>query len=144
MSPRELDNILFASVGIQELDAYTKSENVILDGKMQFHINNIRKKMTEIEKTYIDVLEVTDKQIRRVYKKLKENIYKIAEEPGGERIELTEEDAQIITILDSIVVGYERAIENSKNIDSYLKYCMKSIIFDWREFESYIVRGARR
>ena len=140
LTPRERDNIYLASVVDQQIDLYLK-EDVVLDNIMKFYLNHIKKVVAEIEAKYIGNLKISDKESRRAQNR----VFKMAEvvdiKKEGIRLALTKADSQFIYTVSTIMKVFDQAVERSKNIDSQLKYWFRSMLYDWYEFEQYVIRG---
>jgi len=136
---KEIDNGYFAVVGMYQIDTYKKSDQVILDKKMQFYLNMAKASLSNIEKQYRNYIQNSDKVARRTRNKLIDAIYKAAESGEGEHIALMQEDEELVSVLDSIAYKYEEAIQKSKGLPKEVKTAMKKFCSYWYGFEKYVI-----
>jgi len=143
ISTKELDNVHYAVVVLHQVEKYCKNENVILDKTMRFYLNMLKGQIRKIEEHYKEYIRNDSKIINRVKSQLHKAIYTVAEDTRGEKIALTKEDEELISIVDTIIYKYEEAVAKSKTIPKEVKTMMKKCCSYWYGFEKYILRGVK-
>lgn len=138
MTTKELDNIVFAIIAEAYISAYTKNEHVVLDDKMKSYLSLTKTHLRKIQK-YYNTYEVTQKQMSICIERLKKYADTQSSDKSGQEIELTTEDQHLISILDTVMFAYNKAIEKSRKLPKEVLTAMRKSRNYWILFEKYIV-----
>ena len=143
ISQNEVDNGYFAIIGIRQIDNYRNSENVVLDAQMSYSLSSMRNILEKIETTYKEHLQNTEKNMRRIQKKLIEKVTLMDSIEGGEVIPLLQEDVELVRIMDGIGYKYNEAVTKSKSLTTDTRKLFCNFCFEWEALQRYILKGAR-
>jgi len=124
-------------------ETYTR-QDVVLDDRLTFYINNIIKQLREADRLLREQIVDTNKLINGTRNKLRDQLNKTGDGSGRtEIIEVTQAEFDLWSVLEPATMYFREFLEKSKSKNYNLKRMCRSIICDWELFQSYVAEGAR-
>jgi Mg2+ and Co2+ transporter CorA len=140
MMPKQRDIMLLSVVAIDAIDKYLQDTEVEADSKMRQRLNTAKTYFDKIVKSYMPMFQLEKSDVTRIQNKLREAEQKQAplRKNGNISMELTEQDKDLIIVVETIVLELEATAQKSKALSKEDHKHINMINGYWNSWAKYV------